>query len=95
VSDPVTPPRQRSNRPTIAYRPLFRDQVAASHVQEISSSDTGAIQGTFRKPVQVAGVSTPVGPATAVCGSGLQAHHHLATERSPLSQVRPPFVRHP
>ena len=47
-------------RPTIAYSPAFRDQVAANNVQQISSSDNGAIQGTLRKPKHIAGVSQPV-----------------------------------
>ncbi len=41
----------------IAYSPLFLDQVKAGNVTEIASTDTGAIQGSFRKPVQVAGAS--------------------------------------
>ena len=44
-------------RPTIAYSPLFLDQVTARNVSEISSTATGAIQGTFRKPVKVSGDS--------------------------------------
>jgi cell division protease FtsH len=42
---------------TIAYSPLFLDQVTAGNVSEISSTATGAIQGTFRKPVKVSGAS--------------------------------------
>jgi cell division protease FtsH len=42
-------------RATIAYSPLFLDQVKAGNVAEIASTDTGTIQGTFRKPVQVSG----------------------------------------
>ena len=47
-------------RATIAYSPLFLDQVNSGNVQEISSSDTGSIQGNFRKPVPVPGVAQPV-----------------------------------
>jgi cell division protease FtsH len=47
-------------RPTIAYSPLFLKEVKAGNVGEISSSDTGSIQGTFRKAVQVPGVSQAV-----------------------------------
>jgi len=47
-------------RATIAYSPLFLDQVNSGDVQEISSSDTGSIQGNFRKPVPVPGVAQPV-----------------------------------
>jgi cell division protease FtsH len=49
-----------AERPTIAYSPLFLQQVEARNVQEISSSDTGSIQGTFRKPVTVPGDSRAV-----------------------------------
>jgi len=44
-------------RATIAYSPLFLDQVQAGNVAEIASTDTGTIQGTFRKPVRVPGAS--------------------------------------
>ena len=47
-------------RATIAYSPLFLDQVKAGNVSEIASRDTGAIQGTFRKPVEVPGTSGSV-----------------------------------
>ncbi len=47
-------------RATIAYSPLFLDQVNAGNVAEIGSTDTGTIQGTFRKPVKVPGASQPV-----------------------------------
>ncbi len=47
-------------RSTIAYSPVFLTQVKAGNVAEISSTDTGAIQGAFRKPVPVAGVSPGV-----------------------------------
>jgi cell division protease FtsH len=47
-------------RATIAYSPLFLDQVQTGNVAEISSTDTGTIQGTFRKPVQVPGTSNSV-----------------------------------
>jgi cell division protease FtsH len=49
-----------TSRATIAYSPLFLDQAKAGNVSEISSLDTGAIQGMFRKPVRVAGTSQPV-----------------------------------
>jgi hypothetical protein len=44
-------------RATIAYSPLFLDQVRAGNVAEVASTDTGSIQGVFRKPVQVSGAS--------------------------------------
>ncbi len=47
-------------RPTIAYSPLFLDQVKSGNVSEISSTDTGTIQGTFRKSVKVPGSSDAV-----------------------------------
>jgi cell division protease FtsH len=47
-------------RATIAYSPLFLDQVKAGSVSEIASTDTGTIQGGFRKPVKVPGTSQPV-----------------------------------
>jgi cell division protease FtsH len=47
-------------RATIAYSPLFFDQVQAGNVAEISSTDTGTIQGVFRKPVKVPGTSDSV-----------------------------------
>jgi cell division protease FtsH len=49
-----------TERATIAYTPLFLDQVKAGNVAEIASTDTGAIQGTFRKPVQLPGASEKV-----------------------------------
>jgi hypothetical protein len=45
---------------TIAYSPLFLDQVQAGNVQEISSTDAGAIQGVFRKPVSLPGAPAGV-----------------------------------
>jgi cell division protease FtsH len=51
---------QGPERAKIAYSPLFLDQVEAGNVAEISSTDTGAIQGDFRKPVKVPGVSSRV-----------------------------------
>jgi cell division protease FtsH len=45
---------------TIAYSPLFLQQVQAGNVKEISSSQTGAIQGVFRSTVRVPGVTKPV-----------------------------------
>jgi cell division protease FtsH len=47
-------------RPTIAYSPQFLEQVKAGNVSEIASTDTGAIQGVFRKPERVTGASQPV-----------------------------------
>jgi cell division protease FtsH len=47
-------------RATIAYSPLFLDQVQAGNVSEISSTDTGTIQGVFRKPVKVPGTPDSV-----------------------------------
>jgi cell division protease FtsH len=47
-------------RATVSYTPLFLDQVQAGNVAEISSTDTGTIQGSFRKPVDVPGGSSPV-----------------------------------
>jgi len=44
-------------RATIAYTPLFLQQVRAGNVSEISSTDTGEIQGVFRAPVRVSGAS--------------------------------------
>jgi cell division protease FtsH len=49
-----------TDRTTIAYTPLFLDQVKAGNVAEIASADTGSIQGNFRKPVQVPGGSQAV-----------------------------------
>jgi cell division protease FtsH len=49
-----------TQRTTIAYSPLFLDQVTAGNVSEIASTDTGTIQGVFRKPVNVPGTSQPV-----------------------------------
>jgi cell division protease FtsH len=48
------------SRPTIAYSPLFVDQVKAGNVSKIASTDTGTIQGVFRKAVHVPGVSHAV-----------------------------------
>jgi cell division protease FtsH len=47
-------------RPTIAYEPVFLQQVKTGNVKEIASTDTGTIQGQFRKPVTVPGVSGSV-----------------------------------
>ena len=47
-------------RAKIAYSPLFLDQVQAGNVSEITSTDTGTIQGTFRKPAKVPGTSDSV-----------------------------------
>ena len=47
-------------RATVAYTPLFLDQVQSGNVAEIASTDTGTIQGSFRKPIHVPGVSDPV-----------------------------------
>jgi cell division protease FtsH len=49
-----------TQRTTIAYNPLFLDQVRAGNVAEIASTDTGAIQGAFRKPAHVPSTSQPV-----------------------------------
>ena len=49
-----------TERATIAYTPLFLDQVQAGNVAAIASTDTGAIQGSFRKPVRVPGVDQAV-----------------------------------
>jgi cell division protease FtsH len=48
---------QGSGPTRVAYTPTFLQQVQAGNVSEISSSDTGEIQGEFRKPVQVDGGS--------------------------------------
>ncbi|MGH2948271.1 MAG: ATP-dependent zinc metalloprotease FtsH, partial [Solirubrobacteraceae bacterium] len=45
---------------TIAYSPLFLQQARAGNVQEISSTDTGAIQGVFKTAVHVAGDDQPI-----------------------------------
>jgi cell division protease FtsH len=45
---------------TIAYSPLFLQQVQAGNVSEISSSGTGAVHGVFRKAVHVPGASAGV-----------------------------------
>jgi cell division protease FtsH len=50
-----------SPEPTrIAYSPLFLQQVRTGNVKEISSTDTGAIQGVFRTPVRVPGAAKAV-----------------------------------
>jgi cell division protease FtsH len=49
-----------STRTTIAYSPLFLQQTRAGNVREISSTDTGEIQGVFRTPVRVAGTTGTV-----------------------------------
>jgi cell division protease FtsH len=45
---------------TIAYSPLFLQQVDAGNVREISSTGTGAIQGVFSKAVHVPNASAAV-----------------------------------
>jgi cell division protease FtsH len=47
-------------RATIAYTPLFLQQVRAGNVEQISSTDAGTIQGVLRKPVRVSAVANPV-----------------------------------
>jgi cell division protease FtsH len=47
-------------RATVSYTPLFLDQVQSGNVAEIAATDTGTIQGSFRKPVRVPGESKPV-----------------------------------
>jgi cell division protease FtsH len=47
-------------RTTIAYSPLFLDQVQTGNVKEIASTDAGTIQGEFRKSVDVPGGSNHV-----------------------------------
>jgi cell division protease FtsH len=48
------------DRTTIAYSPLFLQQVRAGNVKDIASTDTGTIQGTFRTPVRVSGAPRTV-----------------------------------
>jgi cell division protease FtsH len=57
VAGALSPGAQRT---TIAYSPLFLAQVSAGNVQEVTSTDTGQIQGAFRKAVRVRGSTQPV-----------------------------------
>jgi cell division protease FtsH len=51
----------RSPQPsTIAYSPLFLQQVKTGNVREISTTGTGAVQGVLRSPVKIAGAAKPV-----------------------------------
>jgi cell division protease FtsH len=57
VTDALYRPPERA---TIAYSPVFLQQVRDGNVERISSTDTGAIQGVLRKPVRVPGAADPV-----------------------------------
>jgi cell division protease FtsH len=57
VADALYGPPERA---TIAYSPVFLQQVRDGNVEQISSTDTGAIQGELRKPARVPGAANAV-----------------------------------